>query len=64
MATASPRVERSTRRGPWGTTRQTEKRYGYPAPIRGPIDQLEDRVERLEVQLAAAGVPGDGGRTR
>ena len=48
------------RRGPWGTTLRDEKRYGYPSPVRSPLDdietsleRLEDRIERLELQLDA-----------
>ncbi len=40
------------RRGAWGETYATRKRYGYPPPRRSPleayVDALEARIARLE----------------
>lgn len=40
-------------RGPWGTTRLDERRWGYPPPRRDRIAELEERVEWLERALAS-----------
>jgi hypothetical protein len=48
------------RRGSWGTSRQSERLFGYPAPRRGPTDDLERRIEALEDAMEALWRREDG----
>ena len=36
------------KRGPWGTTREIERRFGYPPPRRDRVSALEERIGQLE----------------
>jgi hypothetical protein len=48
-----PGAPKSTyRRGPWGTSRGDEKRFGYPSPVRDRLADIEERIARLERLLA------------
>ena len=46
------RTQRSTQKGPWGTSRKSERRFGYPSPRRDRIADLEARVEAVEAAMA------------
>lgn len=50
----SSECRQDTRPGPWGTSRATERRWGYPGPRRlTAADALQQRVAALEARLAS-----------
>jgi hypothetical protein len=53
-----PRPRPVEPRGPWGTSRYTERRFGYPRPHRDHVAELEERLDLLE-WLVFDGSPAD-----
>ena len=42
---------RPERPGPWGTSRETERAFGYPGPRVGETDRLHEWLEDLEARI-------------
>lgn len=51
MSFPRPGPQPSSRQGSWGTSRRTEKAFGYPGPLRNSREDWEARIEALEAAV-------------